>query len=705
MKKRTFLKTRHEWAHTGIVALVATCVFTIGSLASAQQQSVPSDTSFNIQLFKPAPGPLNFFNIESPELGDDMTPSVGLMLMYERRPFSIYNCSADNECSDEQEATDAQGNPLGTIHAIDNLMTMDILGAFNFLKYFQAGLALPLTVLQTGEGFNHVYDNASGNNWLEPGEEYTTVFAPGDLRIHVKGRFLGDDRKDGLTLGVSANLTLPLFEWIGYGQEEEDDNNYGYGGDAFLSGTAPRLLLGYRIGKFRTAVNVGMYWRKKVKILNAEVGHLIEFGAGFGYAVIKEVELIAEIYGNKTINSADFTDTEASSLLAMAGAQIRLSDFTIHAGGGGGLISGLGVPQFQFLLGLGWAPMKEAEKEQVGNVLDPDMDGIENAYDKCPDQPEDLDEFEDEDGCPEFDNDQDGVLDGYDSCVNEPEDKDGFRDDDGCPDLDHDEDGVLEPTDKCPEKAEDFDEFEDEDGCPEDDNDKDGLMDPDDFCPNDAEDKDGYEDDDGCPEPDNDGDGVPDTADKCPDQPETLNGVKDDDGCPDRGKTLVVITENQIELKEMIQFKKNSDEIRGDKSFEILDIVTNILKGNTKLRVSIEGHTDNKGKASYNRELSKKRADSVKRYLVGKGIADDRLETAGWGPDKPIESNKTRKGRAANRRVEFNIIPAENAPPPMTEEPAAEGGDEGGAEGGMDFTSGGDEGGGEGGGSMDFTSE
>ncbi len=683
MTNRTFLTSGNGWGIRAFSALIGSVILTTASLGSAQQQNVPRDTSFNIQLFKPAPGPLNFFAIESPELGDDMKPSVNVMLMYQRRPFSIYNCNENNECSDEEEVTDAQGNTLGTIHAVDNLLTMDILGAFNFLEYFQAGLALPLTVFQNGQGFDPVYDNASGNNWLEPGEDYSTVFAPGDLRIHVKGRFLGKDRKDGITLAVSAYMALPLFEWIGYGQEESENNSYGYGGDAFISGSVPRLLLGYRIGKFRTAVNAGMYFRKKAKILNAEVGHLVEFGGAAGYTVIPEVELVAELYGNKTINSANFSDTESSSLLFLAGGQFRLSDFTIHAAGGGGILSGLGVPQFQFLLGMGWAPQKGKEKEPVGNAMDPDMDGIDNTLDKCPDQPEDLDEFEDEDGCPEFDNDNDGIKDGYDSCPNDAEDKDNFRDDDGCPDLDHDEDGIKEPDDKCPDKAEDFDEFEDQDGCPEEDNDKDGIIDPDDFCPDEAEDKDQFEDDDGCPDVDNDGDGVPDTSDKCPDKAETLNGVKDDDGCPDKGKTLVVITEKQIELKEMIQFKKNSDEIRGDQSFEILNIVTGILRSNMKLRVSIEGHTDNRGKASYNRELSKKRADSVKRYLVSKGIAEDRLETAGWGPDKPIADNKRSSGRAMNRRVEFNII--QQRQEVVTEEPAGDdaGGDDGGS---MDFT-------------------
>jgi OmpA-OmpF porin, OOP family len=690
MRKNTFLKNGYPgscWISVATVALVLTMTHEV----IAQQQDVPTDTSFNIRLFNPSPGPLNFFQIESPEIGDDLTPSVGLMFYYGRRPFAIYNCSGEN-CDDEQTASDVDNNEISTVYAVENLLTMDILGSFNFLKYFQVGAVMPFTVLQTGTSFSPWYDGDSQNNYLLPGEDYTTVFAPGDLRFHVKGRFLGTDREEGISLAVAASISIPLWDLIGYGKEESGENIKGYGGDGLVSGTAPKILFGYRFSHFRFALSTDIYWRKKAEFLNAEIGHLWEFGGALGYTVIPQVELIAELFGNKTLNSKNFSDTESSSLMFLAGGRFPVGQFTAYAAGGGGIISGVGVPQFQFVVGGAWTPHGKKEKgDEVLDASDYDGDGIANELDKCPKQAEDIDEFEDEDGCPEFDNDQDGVPDGYDSCVNTKEDKDGFRDDDGCPDLDHDEDTIPEDKDKCPDHPEDFDGFEDDDGCPEKDNDKDGIEDADDFCPIEAEDKDGYEDDDGCPDLDNDGDGVADSSDKCPDKPETLNGYQDGDGCPDKGgKALVVITEKKIELKEMIQFKKNSDQITGAKSFEILDIVTNVLSVNTKLRVSIEGHTDNKGKASYNRKLSKRRADAVKAYLVSKGIAGDRLETVGYGPDKPITENKTRAGRAANRRVEFVIIQPETPAPSAAKSaskaaPSDAGG--GSEDGAMDFTS------------------
>ncbi|UCE27187.1 MAG: OmpA family protein, partial [Candidatus Coatesbacteria bacterium] len=98
---------------------------------------------------------------------------------------------------------------------------------------------------------------------------------------------------------------------------------------------------------------------------------------------------------------------------------------------------------------------------------DRDKDGYNDKEDACPDDPEDFDNFEDWDGCPEPDNDQDGILDVVDQCPNDPEDFDGFKDDDGCPDPDNDNDGILDINDKCPNDPEDFNGFEDEDGCPE----------------------------------------------------------------------------------------------------------------------------------------------------------------------------------------------------------------------------------------------
>ncbi|HEX5064343.1 MAG TPA: OmpA family protein [Kofleriaceae bacterium] len=261
------------------------------------------------------------------------------------------------------------------------------------------------------------------------------------------------------------------------------------------------------------------------------------------------------------------------------------------------------------------------------------------------------------------DTDGDGLTDDVDKCPNEAEDKDGFQDDDGCPDNDNDGDGVPDASDKCAMEPEDKDGFEDDDGCPEADNDKDGIPDASDKCPNEAEDKDGFQDDDGCPDPDNDGDGVPDGSDKCPDQPETKNGYQDDDGCPDEIPQKVKQFTGVI---QGINFKVN-DAALLPASNKTLDKAVAVLKEFGDLKLEIQGHTDDQpikagGKFADNKALSQARAETVKAYFVSKGIEEGRLTAVGFGDEQPVVAPTGLKGaklnsaRAKNRRVEFKLV-------------------------------------------------
>lgn len=129
-----------------------------------------------------------------------------------------------------------------------------------------------------------------------------------------------------------------------------------------------------------------------------------------------------------------------------------------------------------------------------GGCPDTDSDGFPDAQDACPEQAG-VAAF---DGCP--DTDGDGIPDSRDACPNEPEDMDGFKDEDGCPEADNDGDGILDADDACPLEPELTNGFEDEDGCPEADNDGDGLVNGLDKCPDEAETYNGKEDEDGCPD-------------------------------------------------------------------------------------------------------------------------------------------------------------------------------------------------------------
>ena len=218
-----------------------------------------------------------------------------------------------------------------------------------------------------------------------------------------------------------------------------------------------------------------------------------------------------------------------------------------------------------------------------------------------------------------------------------------------CVDVgDFDHDGILDNVDKCPRVPEDLDGFEDTDGCPDEDNDKDGIADKIDACPNDPEDKDNFEDDDGCPDLDNDKDGIPDKTDKCPNEP----GVPPD-GCPKK-YTNVVVTQTKIEIKQTVFFATNKATIK-PMSFGLLTEVAQAMKDNPTIKVDVEGHTDSQGNDAFNLKLSQKRAESVKKFLVSKGVPSDRMVPKGYGENVPLADNRTDTGRAQNRRVEFVI--------------------------------------------------
>jgi OmpA-OmpF porin, OOP family len=266
--------------------------------------------------------------------------------------------------------------------------------------------------------------------------------------------------------------------------------------------------------------------------------------------------------------------------------------------------------------------------EHIKVVGDQDGDGILDDIDDCPDQAEDMDGFEDTDGCPEGDNDKDGVDDSVDKCPDVPEDKDGWKDEDGCPedDDDKDGDGILDSADKCPDQPEDKDGWKDEDGCPEDDDDKDG-------------------------------DGILGSADKCPNEA----GVAERNGCPFR---RVEITLKAIVINEKVFFDLNKATIKPE-SFGLLDEVAQVFKDAPQIkRVEIQGHTDTAGPDAKNMKLSDARAKSVMDYLISKGVAADRLVAKGYGESMPLvatEKGKKETPEAAeqNRRVEFIILEQE----------------------------------------------
>jgi len=218
--------------------------------------------------------------------------------------------------------------------------------------------------------------------------------------------------------------------------------------------------------------------------------------------------------------------------------------------------------------------------------------------------------------------------------------------------ADSDGDGVPDVEDFCPEVPGPASNH----GCPlGGDRDRDGVADDIDRCPDQPGPKENF----GCPWPDRDRDGVADKDDRCPDEP----GPKENFGCP-RKQTLIVVRKDRIELKQQIHFAPNKDLILKN-SYRVLRQVARALKDAPGVIVRIEGHTDDIGSPAHNLQLSQRRADAVKEFLVRQGVLRSRIVAEGFGPTRPIAPNTNRAGRAANRRVEFRIVEPAQLPPPV----------------------------------------
>ncbi|WP_418497688.1 OmpA family protein [Flagellimonas sp.] len=257
---------------------------------------------------------------------------------------------------------------------------------------------------------------------------------------------------------------------------------------------------------------------------------------------------------------------------------------------------------------------------------DTDGDGIYDKDDACP-EVAGLEAFN---GCP--DSDGDGIEDSKDACPNEA----GSKEMNGCPDADGD--GVADKDDACPNEA----GLPALGGCP--DADGDGVADKDDACPNEA----GPSANKGCPWPDTDGDGVLDKDDQCPE----VAGTVANKGCPE------VTEEVQKQLNDYartILFDTGKSSIKAESTSVMVDIIQ-ILNEYPNAKFTVEGHTDSVGSESLNQKLSEERANSVRSFLIDKGISSSRLTAIGYGEAKPIATNNTAAGRKQNRRVEINLV-------------------------------------------------
>jgi outer membrane protein OmpA-like peptidoglycan-associated protein len=537
-----------------------------------------------------------------------------LALGYSLNPLHTNDITSD-------QATTAR-SPAGVIS--DQFTTYANIG-FEFLDRFIFGLSLPVTWIQDGQNPN--YSGGSGFNGSAPTTTVDTSGpAAGDMRLDLRGVFWRSENRKA-ALGAQLSVYFPT------------GSTSNFGGDG--STTAMVLVNGEYTVKIVVPVtlvaNTGVAFRPQNSINAPTDGSGLGVGSEWRWAVggfvpiaKNKYRLGATIFGQTGIVDGNISGNtiftrQNTPIEWQVEGRMKFgpkNHWWWGLGAGTLILNGYGAPDFRAM-------------GMLGAYL-PILDSSAGS----PDPKIALREKWRSQGM--VDTDHDGIPDDLDACPNDPEDHKGNDPNDGCPEPpDRDGDGIPDQYDKCPDVPED---------------------------------KDGIDDTDGCPEDDADQDGIPDTTDACPREPGQPSPDPKKNGCPQ----FIHLEGSVVRVLQQVHFATASATILPD-SFPMLQEIANLLKANPQIkRMTIDGHTDDRGEADMNKRLSDARANSVMTWLVQHGVESGRLEAHGYGEEKPIADNATNEGRATNRRVEFKIIDEDTGPakpPPHTtpDEPKDEG--------------------------------
>ncbi len=443
-------------------------------------------------------------------------------------------------------------------------------------------------------------------------------------------RFNDIDPGVSLSLGYYLSPTFDITAKAGWGHVDYKDINGTYakcrGGVADVMGTYNKESWSFYGGLWNASANLKLKFNNGWLLKEDSFISPFLIG-GLGFTRFQSVAVINHIHKGTYTNFA---------LYYGAGLNVRLTERLNMV-----LEAGIYNPMTDVYDGVEektvpvWNGVKESNDEflqysigftySLGKMKDADGDGVADKKDKCPNTPAGV--AVDKDGCP-IDTDGDGVADYLDKC---PKVAGTIE---GCPDTD--KDGIIDSKDKCPKVA----GLKELQGCPDGDDDKDGVANLKDKCPNTP--KGVKVDAKGCPI-DTDGDSVADYQDKCP----KVAGSPKTQGCP--------VQEQLNAFAKDVYFNTNSATLKRE-SYAVLDQVVALLKKyNGNYNIAIKGYTDSVGRDSYNLKLSEKRALAVKNYLVKKGVSASKLSSRGYGEANPIATNKTKEGRAKNRRTEIVV--------------------------------------------------
>ncbi len=592
-------------------------LFASAMLCAASVLAQTPAPAFELERLRLNPGARAGLIVDSADLLDPLELRVGLTGHYEHDPLIVVN---------------ERNQRLASL--VRSRVGAHLTGAFGITRWLEVGVQVPVVLWQAGDDLS-----AQGITRI------SSAVALGTPWLQVRGAPLQQVRGAPLDLSIGLGLGLPLGSEIALTR------------DATVSvlptvSTGRNFALGERPEFFRVGGSVSVLARGARTLspsatVRDEVGSY--FSAGLMISTLG-TGLRGELSGRLDV---PLTRSPVSGELLLGVRSPRLGPVEFYAVGGPGLGNQPGSPLFRVLAGVALVmPLKKTEAPVPVVVdrcaaeppapdcprADGDGDGVSNTTDKCP-LVMGLGSLS---GCPDVDTDGDGVFASVDACP----DQAGPSSRRGCPAPDGDGDGLDDDLDRCPAAA-GVVAFS---GCP--DSDGDGFEDAADACPAEA----GVEASRGCPDRDEDGDGVVDRFDAC----RTVKGPATNQGCPATERQLVVITRERLVIRDKVYFASGKAVVL-PRSAALLAQIARVLKEHPEIeRVSVDGHTDDRGDRQMNQKLSEARAAAVRETLVAAGVAKERISSRGFGPDQPVQPNATPAGREANRRVEFVIIGAEH---------------------------------------------
>ena len=585
-------------------------------------------TDVNTQRFTPTIDGRNFLGVDDAALPGN-GPGGGI----------VYNHAANPLVYRFDDPTMKEAIVVGSLDTFDAM-------AFYTWKPVRFGVDVPL--------------HFTGGDYVDSG------FAMGDVRLEGKAQVL-DRRTAPVGVSVLADVAFPTGE-----------------GARFVGAVSPIFgaTVAAAVGKtWVAAANLGIHGGAAAELRDLTWGTRFNWGAGLSVPIIEPLRAIGEIEGDLSLDTPDVAG--AAPIEWMVGARLDITrELQISAGGGTGLTQGVGAPDYRLTAGVHWIPAPGKAKKPAG---DRDGDGLPDATDLCPDQPEDKNGRNDEDGCPDA---------GFTPTRFEVQDPAGARisgatlqiiagPETGKYALGNGEmtralhpggynvhvaAAGYDPVD-APMEIPKGDRFE-----------RIFVLQPAAAggvvvmnVKNDA--------DQGIAAlvtvlgqgrkfttgPDGLGEQRVDAGDVELSvwaenySPERVKAHVDKGGKVNVVAVLhpsrVVVLADRVDIRDKIFFEFDSAVIKAE-SFRILDDVAATLDNHPEIRLlEVQGHTDDQGSEAYNKRLSQKRAEAVRSYLITAGIAGDRLLAGGYGESEPLQPGTTEEAREANRRVVFRIVP------------------------------------------------